>query len=133
MYDIEIIKDDKYVDCYVFKTKNVDNQTLELMIFNTVFSDFSTSKTYCVTFRIVNKRKVAYQYLRQTGTDGIKSLVWAKKCIEYFIDNTMTNGDKITIYGDDGRRLNIYYYGLKNLSFDRTKINGCSALIFKKK
>lgn len=131
MYEIELTTNDKYYDAYYFKTKNENNQTLQLDIIDSTSSELSTFKTYYISFSINTKRKHGYQYLKQTGKDGIKSLIWAKKCIKYFIKHNLKNGDKIVIYADDSRRFNIYAKGLKELKFDITKVNNRKALIYK--
>ena len=84
MYEINLTKSTEYMDTYYFKTKNELNQILYLEIFNSNWSEFSLNKTYYVMFKINTKRKHGYQYLKQIGKDGLKSLMWAKKCIKYF-------------------------------------------------
>lgn len=131
MYDINLTKSTEYYNTYIFKTKNKNNQTLELLIFISDFSEFNLNNTYCVTFKINTKRKHGYQLLKQTGKDGIKSLLWAKNCIEYFINNKLHNGDKIVIYADDSKRFKVYIRGLKSLKFDVANVGGNKVLIYK--
>lgn len=131
MYEINLTKNNEYIDTYYFKTKNELNQTLYLEIFNSNWSEFALTKTYNVTFKINNKRKHGYQYLKQVGKDGLKSLIWAKNCIKYFIENILKENDLITIYADDIQRFNVYTRGLKDLKFYISKIDNYKVLIYK--
>ena len=131
MYEINLIKDNKYIDTYYFKTKNELNQTLYLEIFNSNWSELALNKTYNITFKINTKRKHGYQYLKQIGKDGLKSLIWAKNCIKYFIESKLKENDLITIYADDIQRFNVYTRGLKDLKFYISKIDNYKVLIYK--
>ena len=131
MYEINLIKSTEYMDTYYFKTKNELNQTLYLEIFNSNWSEFTLNKTYNIVFKINTKRKHGYQYLKQIGKDGLKSLIWAKNCIKYFIENKLKENDLIIIYADDIQRFNVYKRGLKDLKFSVSKINSNKVLIYK--
>lgn len=122
MYEINLTKSNEYIDTYYFKTKNELNQTLYLEIFNSNWSELALNKTYNVTFKINTKRKHGYQYLKQVGKDGLKSLIWAKNCLIDFIE--FCKNSKYSVYEniiiiqfDDNRRRNTYAYGLKSLGF----------------
>ena len=131
MYEINLIKNEDYIDSYYFKAKNELNQTLYLEIYNSNCYEFISNKTYVVTFKINTKRKHGYQYLKQVGKDGLKSLIWAKSCIKYFIDNVLKEDDLILIYADDNQRFNVYTRGLKDLKFYVSKIDNYKVLIYK--
>ena len=88
---------------------------------------------YFVTFTINSKRKQGYQYLKSTGKDGLKSLIWAKQCIKYFINNILNSGESVVIYADNSQRFKAYEYGLRKLKFQIQNILGNKALIYKKK
>ena len=63
----------------------------------------------------------------------MKSLIWAKQCIQYFINNILNLGESIVIYADNHQRFKVYEYGLKKLKFEIQNILGNKALIYKKK
>jgi len=130
MYKLEINKDNRYVDSYYFKVKNEFNQFLHFFIYNVDWSEFNIDATYSVQFYITTKRKQGYQYLKQTGKDGLKSLLWAKECIKYFINNKLKGKDKIIIYADNNKRLKAYQWGLKDLGFTESYIKGSKCLIY---
>jgi hypothetical protein len=131
MYRINPIRSNIYQDTYDFKTKNQFGQLLELQIYNYDWNEFNINASYAIKFHITTKRKHGYQYLKQTGRDGLKSLLWAKECIKYFIDNKLKNKDKIVIFADDNKRLNIYKWGLKDLGFTESNIKGSKCLILR--
>ena len=130
MYDVNIQKHKDYYKAYYFKTKNMYNQTLFLEISPDRISQKNTM--YFVTFTINSKRKQGYQYLKSTGKDGLKSLMWAKQCIEYFINNILNSEESIVIYADNSQRFKVYEYGLRKLKFQIQNILGNKALIYKK-
>ena len=117
----------------IYKIKNSYGQFLNLKFEYIPYDKFID---WNVVFYI-GKRKQGYQYLKQTGKDGIKSLLWAKKCIIEFIDmlqknyiyNNKTNN--ICIGWDDKRRKEIYTWGLRDLEFKLTRI-GKSMFLCKK-
>lgn len=85
--------------------------------------DWSNNRYYYNIYLVtMNKRKLENNtYLKSTGKDGLKGLLWAKRKIkefEEFIKEEHANTPK-TIYcrWDDNRRRNIYAYGLKDLGY----------------
>ena len=94
MYDIQRESGEEYLDHYIYKSRNECNQ-------------------------ITTKRKHGYQEGKTTGKDGIKSLLWAKKCLLDFIDYAKWKfpGDSIEVYPDDERRRKVYEYALLPLGF----------------
>lgn len=62
---------------------------------------------------------MGYQEGKTTGKDGIKSLLWAKKCLFDFIDYAKWKflGDSIEVHPDDERRRKVYEYALLPLGF----------------
>ena len=122
MYKINL--EEKGNNKYYYTTKNEAGQILYLE-----FSEERTQKHvfYFVMFHI-GKRKKGFQYMTTIGKDGLKSLIWAKKCIKHFIkhinskDTYYWNTDKdikhtIVVFWDDNKRRDAYYYGLKTLRF----------------
>lgn len=131
MYDIKIIKDQDYYQTYCFKTKNEYGQILHLEIFSSDWNYLRSADTYAVKFFITSKRKNGYQFLTQTGKDGIKSLAWAKKCIIYFLQNIINDRDKIIIFADNKKRMKIYEFGLTPIGFKPVRLNGERCLMYK--
>jgi len=123
MYEIVLKPNNKYKDIYYYITKNEAGQILFLEL-----ECDSTNKCdwYYVKLQI-GKRKEGYQFLKVTGKDGLKSLIWAKNCIKHFIEyiknkpnywiTDKTIKSKIVIHWDDTQRQNVYLRGLKNLKF----------------
>ena len=97
-----------------YKTKNDCGQILNLTLFLEEYSNFNE---WFITLWI-GKRKKEFQYLTQTGKDGIKSLLWAKECIKDFIKHLdEKQNHKIFVHWDDNRRRDVYARGLKELGF----------------
>lgn len=95
------------------------------------FLEFQCEKTqkhdwYYVKLQI-GKRKEGYQFLKKTGKDGLKILIWAKNCIEHFINHVKKKSNywitdkglksSIVIHWDDTQRQTVYLRGLKNFKF----------------
>lgn len=88
---------------------------------------------YNVHLVIVDKRKSKHDtYLKSTGKDGLSSLIWAKQKVKEFegyIGNQHIGIPK-TIYcrWDNGKRRNVYAYGLKESGYKFNMVFGCKAL-----
>lgn len=119
MYEIDPIKNDDYVDCYVYKAKNEAGQRICLEIFR------SLDEALWVTFYITTKKRDGFQEDTITGRDGIKSLIWAKKCLLDFIKRRKRqfHGSRLCIKGTDERRFNVYKRALETYGF-REVLNG---------
>jgi len=131
MYDIEpkhFNETDDYWEHHLYKTKNSENQIIEFKV-NNVGGYY-----YTVEFFITTKRKLGYQYKKQTGRDGLKSLIWAKQCLIHFIENIAEDDMLIIVYFDDKKRKNVYHYGLRSLGFrlDKYDRRDCLMLRIKK-
>lgn len=115
MYKYILIKDPNYKDDYIYQGRNKLNQILKLEIF------FCTDNYFNVKFFITTKRSKGYQKFKQTGKDGITSLLWAKKCMIDFIEDFKEryHGSVIRVYGDDVRRVNVYERGLTSIGFKK--------------
>lgn len=113
MYDINRVINEKYVSSYIYRTKNSSHQILYLEAFLT------TRGFVNILFYITTKRKSGFQYLKQTGKDGLSSLVWAKNAIQDFLNNPPRElrGKELRIYGDDRRRFSVYQRSLTPLGF----------------
>lgn len=102
---------------YQYKTKNSRNQLLTFEIYEYEAGKFN------VVFFITTKRKKGYQYKQQTGKDGVKSLIWAKQCLEDWINKyrEQHKGKVVKIYHDDRRRATIYERSLVPIGFKVAK------------
>lgn len=115
MYDIQRIKSEDYVDCYTYKSRNECNQILVCEIYRTIEGYLN------VTFYVTTKRKQGFQFKKSTGKDGIKSLMWAKKCLLDFIEFARRvkkyKGQTLIVYPDDNRRRRVYERALIPIGF----------------
>ena len=127
MYDITIFEKDKDVK---YQCKNDYNQTLRLE-FSRWHYQFSNKEQWFIIFYITDKKRHKYKFLEQTGKDGIKSLIWAKKCLLDFINNQIDKrvDNQIVIYWDNGKRFRVYEWGLKELGFQRSSVDKRPALV----
>lgn len=119
MYDVSPIKNNDYVDCYVYKSKNDKGQRICVEIFRSKY------EALWITFYITTKKRNGFQEDEITGKDGVKSLLWAKKCVLDFIERygTRFKGCKLCIHATDERRFNVYKRYLQSCGF-REVLNG---------
>lgn len=115
MYDYKMIKNTSRKYFYTYQGRNELNQILNLDIF------WCEGNYFHVLFFITTKRRSGFQYLKQTGRDGIKSLLWAKSCIADFINKFKEKYRYLTIriYADDKRRMKTYERGLIPIGFKK--------------
>ena len=132
MYEINRTEAKEYYDWYIYRAKNYKNQTIVFEIYKTVSEKIENIHWY-ITFYIAQKRKHGFQQFKSTGKDGIKSLIWAKKCLIDFIEFIKeTHKDEyIIIYYDGNKRRNVYLYGLKSLGFYLSKFDNRNCLMLK--
>jgi hypothetical protein len=114
MYEVERKQSPDCHDDYVYTAKNENGQILVLEVY---LRDWKLSQWYSVAFHIATKRKRGYETLQQTGTDGLKSLIWAKTCLKDFINSYKGNIKIIRITADDNRRFRVYQRSLKDIGF----------------
>lgn len=112
---------------YQYTTKNEAGQFVYLYFIK------EEDKYWWVTFYICIKRKRDFEQLRQTGKDGLKSMLWAKECFKDFINNVCDDNDLIVVYWDDARRRRVYAYGLRDLGFRFGRYNKKEYLMLKVK
>lgn len=129
MYDFNFFKRNEGIK---YQCKNEFNQTLRLE-FNKWYFSFSNKEQWFVVFYITDKKKHGYKFLEQTGKDGIKSLLWAKKCLLDFINNQINKriDNQIIIYWDNIKRKKVYEWGLKEFGFKMSIVDKRPALILK--
>lgn len=98
-------------------------------------NEYNNVKYWYIAFHVSNKRKHKFKYKEQTGTDGIKSLLWAKDCLKDFIENQIDKrfDNHLIIYWDDKRRKEVYKRALTELGFFITKDYGKDCLLLKVK
>lgn len=115
MYDFTKSKEFNDV---VYTGLNGTNQTMR-MKFQKWYYPFKHKSIWNIIFYITNKRKDVYKFREQTGTDGIKSLLWAKNCLLNFINNDLdrTEDNVIEVCWDDRKRKNVYVRSLIPLGF----------------
>jgi len=79
----------------------------------------------------IGKKRAGFQYLKQTGKDGIGSLLWAKQSIASFKDTLKGNKKKthIIVQWDDNRRRDVYIWALKDLGFSIEYIYSTKMLV----
>lgn len=107
----------------VYKTKNNYGQILNMKF---ECEEYDTVVYWYVCLWI-GKRKFGYQSLKQTGKDGIKSLLWAKQCVINFLEYVSRWDDEkrkqhICVGSDNGHRRQVYERGLRDLGFTPKRI-----------
>ena len=102
-----------------YRVMNSKNQCVEMQ-FEMFYNDNVNHIKYWSIVLSVNKKSRGYEYGKQTGKAGIESLLIAKEILKYHIDYIKSSfyKNRILIWGDDTRRLNVYAYGLKSLGFE---------------
>ena len=108
----------------VYRTINSAKQTIELSIWEYKHK-FTTY--YGVTLWINFKKSKGFVSDVQTGKCGIESLILGKKLLKEMIHD---NPDKkYIIWASDNKRFKVYEYGLKELGFKRSFVDGQKCLI----
>jgi hypothetical protein len=84
--------------------------------------DWTNNKYYYNIYLVImDKRKSENNtYLKSTGKDGLKGLIWAKNKIkefEIFIKEEHNKSTIIYCGWDNNRRRKVYEYGLKDLGY----------------
>ena len=96
--------------------------------------DWSSDRRYYNIYLVImNKRKLNRDtYLKSTGKDGLSSLIWAKQKVkefeEYIKDRHPETPKTIHCSWDNGKRRNVYAYGLKGLGYKFGVVFGYKAL-----
>lgn len=139
MYEINIENEENYINSYIYRSKNEYNQKMMLNIW--LDSQASAKRNFwTVTLHIgkVSNRNKDFEEIHITGKDGIKSLIWAKKCLVHFINNIYnlsinysTRENIFIVRGSDKRRFEVYKYGLRDLEFEEKVIYGEKVLWMK--
>jgi len=130
MYNFTSYKNN--VNDVIYKGLNGTNQTMK-MEFEKWYYPYDNKDIYYTKFYIVNKRKHQYRFKEQTGTDGIKSLLWAKQCLINFInDGINKTRDNIIVIGwDDKRRRDVYVRALIPIGFTLSRMDNREVLLLK--
>lgn len=129
MYELKVFTRNNDIK---YQTKNTNGQTLRL-IFSQWYYQKKRRIDWYICFDIADKRKNKFKYKQQTGTDGIRSLLWAKNCIKDFIENEIRKDidNVIIVQWDDNKRRKVYERGLKELGFKLTNFDGRLSLMLK--
>ena len=115
MYELKVFEKNNDIK---YQTINANGQTIR-MIFYKWYYPLKRRVDWYVFFNIVDKRKETFKYKQQTGTDGLRSLIWAKSCIRNFIEHEVDRGveNAIIVQWDDNKRRKAYERGLKEFGF----------------
>lgn len=115
LYEIERKIDKDYYHSYFYQSKNEYGQIIRCECYQTDYN----KKEYNFTFCIKNKRKLNFPQGQITGKDGIKSLVWAYKCLIDCIEflKCYYPNSTLIVYGDTIRKQKIYQRYLLPLGF----------------
>lgn len=129
MYEFKVFTKDNDVK---YQTVNANGQTIRMIFFKWYYP-YKRRIDWYVCFDIVDKRKESFKYKQQTGTDGLKSLIWAKGCIKDFIDKEIDREveNVIIVQWDDNKRRKAYERGLKELGFKLTNFDKRMSLLLK--
>ena len=136
VYVMRYAKVPGYIGNYKYRVKLDNGQTVQLEVFIT--SDANSLETYqigntavwSVFLYVTSKKKRGYEFLKQTGRNGLTPLFLAKEMLKYHIDNVIKSRSQrskdhiIWIVGDDKRRDKVYERGLRDLGF--VVQDGCS-------
>lgn len=123
-------------DYYVFSTaeKLPSGMTVEV-VFQGDYSSDQRFATFNVVLDVFKKRKQKDDnYLHQTGKDGLKPLIFAKKAIEEFAPYILEQYGEchekmvIQVLWADNRRRRVYERGLKSIGFEFNNYFGYKAL-----
>lgn len=120
-------------DDVIYTSKNNQNQIMTLSF--DCWKKPNKNLIYYVEFKIGKRGRI--DYLKQTGRDGLSSLLWAKSIIKLFIEDLEESkkyrpniNKTIIIQWDDNKRKNVYIRGLKDLGFKYGKPHGYNALYY---
>ena len=125
MYSIKCeSKDDEY---FYYKAKNEYGQIIELHVYIYDKNIIRKTNYWNVSFHVGKRKHTTddFEQLKIRGKDGIKSLLWGKRCLKNFIDIMNLDGkyddfdNVICVFGTDKRRKGAYEYGLKDLGFKK--------------
>lgn len=118
-YSIKREVDERYLHSYFYQSKNECSQIIRCEFYETV----GPSNHFNFSFCIKQKRKWNFPDGEITGKDGIKSLVWAYRCLLDCIDFLEWRYPHSTlhIYGDTRRKQKIYNRYLLPLGFKITQ------------
>lgn len=129
MYELKVFEKNNDIK---YQTTNANGQTIRMIFFKWYYP-LKRRVDWYVCFDIVDKRKENFKYKQQTGTDGLRSLVWAKSCIKDFIaheiDREVENA--IIVQWDDNKRRKAYERGLKELGFKLVNFDKRMSLMLK--
>lgn len=131
MYDFKI--SESYDDCYHIKYQgfNGTKQVMKLIAYRWIYNYSNTYRWY-ISFQVDNKKYNKFKYREQTGTDGLKSLLWAKNCLKDFISKLDRTRDNIVVVcWSDSKRKNAYIRALKDLGFFLTRDDRVECLMLK--
>lgn len=107
---------------YIYKTKNEFNQIIELEIYKFGKHNITINWGLILYFGKRKDKIKSFEHCNSTGKDGIKSLVWTKKCLEDFIiflSQDKSRKHTIFVYALNSKRMRVYIKGLQSLNFKK--------------
>lgn len=123
-------------DEYTFVTKLImpSGMTAQMTFYGDYWDNQRTAE-FTVWFIVYKKRKdISNSFLKQTGKDGLKTLLFAKEALAEFEEFIVSefghchNKIFINIGWDDNRRRDIYYRGLKSRGYSFRNFDGRKVL-----
>ena len=120
-YDVKMTKKDSHH--YYYKTKNEANQIIQMTFY--IFNNDNVTIKWSIELYIGkrNKKSKSFEECISTGKDGIKSLIWSKKCMKDFIsfltNNWSNRNHTIFVYAINSKRMKVYTKGLSSLDFKK--------------
>lgn len=117
MYKINRQCDLDYINAYYYTAKNSVGQIIRCDFYEIL----NPKNTFNFTFHITQKRKHTSVEGDIVGKDGIKSLIWAYRClldcISMLYQYKCFQDYKIIVYGANRRLSKIYQYWLSKIGF----------------
>lgn len=100
---------------YIYKSKNDAGQIINLQVDSEEYDNL----VYWNVVFWVGKNSRRYEYNQQTGRDGLRSLLWAKRCLVHFMTTVERNHlrQHLLVGWDNNRRKKTYERGLRDLGF----------------
>ena len=119
MYDINRQKEEAFLDSYFYQSKNEQGQIIRCELYRITDSPNAFNFSFCIK----QKRKKDFPHNQITGKDGLKSLIWAYRCLKDSINFLNWKYPYVTLYveGDNKRKQQIYEYYLIPLGFKKMK------------
>ena len=123
VYILRWMRKKGYTGYYTYRVKMDNGQTLSMDICKYLPENYETSKIaiWSIILSVSTKRKRGYEFLKQTGKNGLTSLLIAKEILKYHISEVIGREKHydhvIAVQWDDRARMRAYERGLRDLGF----------------